>query len=69
MEERKITIDNKFIDALKITKIKEVDHSIIKMREDFQYGIEVEFKKNDEFNELIKMCRELIDATREIILS
>ncbi len=60
---------SKFIDTLKITKIKETDHSVIKMREDFQYGVELDFKRKDEFDELVKMCKELIDVTREIIHS
>lgn len=66
-EERKIDIGSKFIDTLKITKIKETDHSIIKIREDFQYGVELDFKRKDEFDEFAKMCRELIDVTKEII--
>lgn len=69
-EEGKIdNIDSKFIDTLKITKIKETDHSVIKMREDFQYGVELDFKRRDEFEEITKMCRELIDVTRGIIHS
>lgn len=68
-EEGKIDVNNKFIDTLKITKIKETDYSIIKMREAFQYGVELDFKRKDEFEELTKMCKELIDTTREIIHS
>ncbi|MBI4453330.1 HEPN domain-containing protein [Candidatus Woesearchaeota archaeon] len=67
IEEGTIAIDHKFLDALKITKIKEVDHSVIKIREDFQYGVEIAFKERNEFDELTKMCKELIDITREII--
>ena len=67
MEEGTINIDNKFLDALKITKIKDADYSVIKVREDFQYGVEITFKRKDEFNELIKMCKELINVTRDII--
>jgi uncharacterized protein (UPF0332 family) len=66
-EEGKINLDSKFIDMLKIAKVKETDYSVIKMREDFQYGVELNFQKKDEFNELIKICRELIEITKEII--
>jgi len=68
-EEGKINIDSKFIDTLKITKSKETDHSVIRMREDFQYGVELDFEKKDEFNELVELCRELINTTKEIIHS
>ncbi|MBI4980050.1 HEPN domain-containing protein [Candidatus Woesearchaeota archaeon] len=68
-EEGVIDIDSKFIDTLKITKVKETDHSVIKMREDFQYGVELDFKRKDEFDELTKMCKEFIYAAREIIHS
>ena len=68
-EEGKIRIDSKFIDALNITKIKEIDHSVIKMREDFQYGVDMEFTRIDDFKTFLQMCRELIDATRRIIHS
>ena len=66
-EEGKLDIDDKFIDTLKITKIKETDHSAIKIREDFQYGVEIEFKRKEEFDELTKMCREFVDMARGII--
>ena len=66
-EEGKVDIVNKFIDTLKITKIKETDHSVIKIREDFQYGVEIEFKRKEEFDELTKMCKEFIDAARDIL--
>jgi uncharacterized protein (UPF0332 family) len=66
-EEGKININKKFIDTLKITKAKETDYNVIKMREDFQYGVELEFKKKDEFDDLVEMCRELINMTKEIV--
>tara|TARA_Y100000310_G_C20497240_1_gene722165 strand:- start:699 stop:980 length:282 start_codon:yes stop_codon:yes gene_type:complete len=66
-EDGKLDVDDKFIDTLKITKIKETDHNVIKIREDFQYGVEIEFKRKEEFDELTKMCREFIDMTRGII--
>lgn len=68
-EEGEIDIDSRFIDTLKITKVKETNHSVIRMREDFQYGVEIEFKRKEEFDRFTKMCKELINMTREIIHS
>lgn len=66
-EEGKIDIDGKFIDTLKITKFKKTDHSVIKIREDSQYGVELDFKRESEFDRFTKMCKEMIDTTRELI--
>lgn len=67
-EERKIDIDEKFIDALKISKVEELHESnIIKVREDFQYGVELEFREREEFNDMIELCKEIIDKTNKLI--
>lgn len=66
-EEGKINVENKFIDTLKIAKDKEADHSLIKLREDFQYGVEIEFNERKEFNKLVDLCKQMINKTREII--
>lgn len=65
-EEGKIIIDNKFINTLKITKIKEIDNSIIKMREEFQYGVETNAGRK-EFENFSKMCKELLSITKDIV--
>ena len=67
-EENKIDIDEKFIDTLKITNIEEVQESnVIKLRENFQYGVDLEFKEKQEFNKLVDLCKEVIYKTRDII--
>ncbi len=67
-EEGKIDIDNRSIDTLKIAKVEELhESSIIKAREDFQYGTELEFREREEFNRMHEMCKEVIDKTRDII--
>lgn len=67
-EAGEIDIDYKFINALKITKVEEVhESSIIKAREDFQYGVEVEFREREEFNRMREFCKEIIDKTKDII--
>ena len=67
-EEGKIDIDEKFINTLKITKAEEMHESnIIKLREEFQYNTDLNFKEKEEFNKLIELCKEAINKTREII--
>ena len=67
-EEGKIEIDDKFIDPLKITKAEEMHESnIVKIRENFQYGVELDFKEKEEFNKLVEICKEAINKTRDII--
>jgi len=66
-EESKIKIDQKFLDMLNLTKAKKIDHSIITIREEFQYGTAIEYKEIKEFRELVALCRELIDVTKEIV--
>lgn len=66
-EEGRIDVDNKFIDTIKITKTEEVHWSIIKIREDFQYGVNIEFRRKEGFNMMLEMCKEMIEKAREII--
>lgn len=67
-EEGKIDIDEKLINTLKITKAEEIhEGSIIKLREDFQYGTDLNFKEKEEFNKLIELCKETINKARDII--
>jgi len=68
-EQGKIAIDDRFISTLKISQAKEDEHSIIKIREDFQYGTDIEFQKKEQFEELTIMCKEAIEATNKIIFS
>jgi uncharacterized protein (UPF0332 family) len=66
-EETKIDIDDRFIKTLKIQQGKESDQTAIELREDFQYGVKLTFEQMSEFDRLGKMCKELIDITREIV--
>ena len=61
-----MNIDEEFINTLKITK---KDHSIIHLREQFQYGVELEFKQKKELQTLTQMCKKMIDLTKEIVYS
>ena len=67
-EEGKIDIDEKFIDTLKIEKAEERhENNIIKLRENFQYSGDLDFKEKEEFNNLVELCKEAINKTRDII--
>ena len=67
-EEGKIDIDEKFIDALKISEPEEKHEStIIELRENFQYTTDLDFKEKEEFNNLVELCKEAINKTRDII--
>lgn len=66
-EEGQIKIDQTFIDMLNLAKRSEIDHSIIKIREEFQYGTEREYKDTTKFLALVDICKKLIDETRKII--
>ncbi len=68
-EEGKINIDKKFIDLLKHEEAKEMNgNKIIDMREDYTYGVETSVKDKEKIDELILICKELIDITKEIVL-
>ena len=42
-------------------------NSVINMREDYTYGVQTSVKDEEKINELKKICKELIDITKEII--
>ena len=65
-EERKIELDDKFINTLKIEMKDEVE-SLIEIREEFQYGTEQVFKEQERFDNLSKMCKDCIDQAKDII--
>ena len=67
-EREEIDLDSKFVSMLKIVNIEETgESSLIQLRENFQYSVEMEFKEKEEFNRLNSLCREMINAAKEII--
>lgn len=68
-EQGKIAIDDRFISTLKISQVKEDEHSIIRIREDFQYGTDVKFHRKEEFEKLTQICKEAIEAANKIIFN
>ncbi len=67
-EQNKIEIDDKFVEMMKY-KDEQKDEkyqSLIDMREDYTYSAKVSVEK-EQIDELILVCRELIDKTKEIV--
>ena len=62
-EENEINLDEKFIDLLEY----EEDESVIDLREDYTYGLQISVKDEARLDELKKTCKEMVDITKEII--
>ena len=70
-EQGKLKLDNRFIESLKSHADAEEQHAhsavdLRELREDFQYGVNVEYKTGA-LEQLQKICSELIDATKDEI--
>ena len=49
-------------------EIEEVkENSVIDLREDYTYGVQISVKDEAKINDLKKTCKELVDITKEII--
>jgi len=67
-ETGKINLDEKFIEALEYEELEESkENSVIELREDYTYGVQITVKDEAKINELKKTCKELVDITKEII--
>lgn len=67
-ESNKIALDEKFISLLEYEDMEEVkENSVIDLRENYTYGVQISVKDEAKVNELKKICKELIDVTKEII--
>lgn len=67
-EEGKINIDSKFIEILKHQDIEEIqENNVIDMRENYTYGVETSVEDAKKISDLIKICKEMIDASKEVI--
>jgi len=68
-EDNKIRLDEQFIDALETTNEAERhEATIIEKREFYTYGTTTAVQKT-ELQESIKLCKDCLDQTREIIFS
>lgn len=67
-ENNKIQLDEKFIELLEYEGIEDIkENSVIDLREDYTYGVQISVKDETKLNNLKKICKELIDITKQII--
>ena len=67
-ETGKINLDVKFIEALEYEELEESkENSVIELREDYTYGVQITVKDEAKINQLKEVCKELVDITKEII--
>ena len=64
-ENNTIKLDEKFIKLLNYEEMRE--NSIIDLREDYTYGVQISVKDEAKINDIKKTCKELVDITKEII--
>ena len=69
-EEKKIEIDNKFIEMFKYKEDQKEkgEFSLIEMREDYTYGAKTSIDK-EIIKELVQDCRKLIEETKLMVHS
>ncbi len=67
-ENNKIELDKKFIELLEYESRENIgENSVIGLRENYTYGVQVSIKDEEKLKELKQKCKELIDNTKEII--
>ncbi len=67
-ETNKIKLDEKYIELLEYEEREDVkENSVIDLREDYTYGVQISIKDEAKLNDLKKICKELIDITKQII--
>ncbi len=67
-ETDKITLDEKFIELLEYKEGADTrGDTVIDLREDYTYGVQISIKDETNIADLKKTCQELIDITKQII--
>jgi len=67
-ESNLIQLDEKFIELLEYEEMEDIkENSVIDMREDYTYGVQIMVKDEAKINNLKNTCKELIDITKQII--
>ncbi len=69
-EQNKLDLDEKFIEMMKYKEEQKDENypSLIDMREDYTYSAKISVKK-EQIDELILICQELVEKTKQIIFS
>ena len=66
-EEKKISINNRYIELLEYEEIEGTkEETVIGLREDYTYGVQISVKDEAKINELKKTCKDLIDIIKDI---
>ena len=67
-EEKMIDIVDKFIELLEYEPLEKTkEGSIIALREDYTYGVQISIEDETKMNELKKTCKDLVDVTKQIV--
>ena len=67
-EQGKIAIDKDIIDFMKYgEEEKNHEDSLIELRENYTYGVDLEVKDEEQLNKIEKLCIEFIDVTKDIV--
>ena len=67
-EEKKINLDDKFIELLEYEELEqEREGSVIDLRENYTYGVQISVKDAEKINALKKICKDLVDSTKQIL--
>ncbi len=67
-EQGKISINQEIIDFMKYEEEGDShEDSIIELREDYTYGVDLEVKDKEQLDKIEKLCVEFIDSTKDII--
>ena len=64
-ENSKIQLDEKFMELLEYREMEE--NSVINLRENYTYGVQISVKDEAKLNDLKKICKELIDVAKQIV--
>ncbi len=67
-EQGKISINKDIINFMKYNEEENPnEESIIELREDYTYGIDLEIKDKEQLNKIEKLCIEFIESTKNIV--
>lgn len=66
-ENNQIQLDDKYFRLLGYENFEETNNSIISLRENYTYGIQISVKDDSKINELKRDCKALVDLTKQMI--
>ena len=65
-EQGKVSVEERFIEALQShAEVKDQhEHSVIELREDYQYGVKKEVKDKDRIRKFTQVCTEMLETAK-----